>query len=58
MALLCNGIAAPADTEENWSLAMEFGEEQLLKKACCQLLECLDEDLGHTGIKLTRTMVF
>ena len=27
-------------------------------EACCQLLECLDEDEGQTGIKLTRTMVY
>ncbi|CAN0386690.1 unnamed protein product, partial [Ascophyllum nodosum] len=53
-----NGIPAPADTEESWALAMEFGKERLLKKACCQLLECLDEDEGQTGIKLTQTMAY
>ncbi|CAN0008359.1 unnamed protein product [Ascophyllum nodosum] len=37
---------------------MEFGKERLLKKACCQLLECLDEDEGQTGIKLTQTMAY
>ena len=27
-------------------------------EACCELLECLDEDEGQTGIKLTRTMAY
>ena len=27
-------------------------------EACCQLLECLDEDEGQTGIKLTQTMAY
>ena len=49
VALLCNGIPAPADTEESWALAMEFGEERLLKSRLRAPLSFLSlpPDLRH-----------